>query len=121
MTLRGSRAQAELIRARLAEPGAVRRDALAKLTGPAKAQPAEGLYSADDLEEITGRFAAVVADAIRESQHDSDPPEALAKAPSGPPIARKIDHWGKVVAAVVVAVAGVASAAASAAHALGWF
>lgn len=114
-------ARAAVVRERLATPSGVRKDALARLIGPAKSQPAETPYSADDLEEITGRFAAVVAEAIRESQHDGDREEHKRKEPSRPPIARKIDHWGKVAAATIGALAGLAAAVASAAHALGWF
>lgn len=116
---RGGAAQAQAIRDRMAADRVHRKNAIARAT-PVKTEPGTSAY--DDglsLDEITGRFEAVVTKAIRESQHDGDD-RAVLKNPSTPPILRRAERISGSVAKIVGSVAAAAVGVLALLHALGW-
>lgn len=123
-------AHADMIRERLQPTSATRRDAVAKALGKPRYAPAETPYYApgDDganldpelnIDEITGRFEAVVLKAIRESQHDDD--RAVLVPPSTPPVLHRVQRTASAVAKIVASIAAAVGGLVALAKALGWF
>lgn len=119
-----------MIRERLQPTSATRRDAVAKALGKPRYAPAETPYYApgDDganldpelnIDEITGRFEAVVLKAIRESQHDDD--RAVLVPPSTPPVLHRVQRTASAVAKIVASIAAAVGGLVALAKALGWF
>lgn len=124
-------AHADMIRERLQPTSATRRDAVAKALGKPRYAPAETPYYApgDDganldpelnIDEITGRFEAVVLKAIRESQHDGDD-RAVLVPPSTPPVLHRVQRTASAVAKIVASIAAAVGGLVALAKALGWF